>query len=66
MIMSSAVADCSVAALALHAGSPDAPIAEPVFEALAGRCRQAARQTTPRLRQGDASQAERCGLSAGA
>ena len=52
-----AVADCAVAALALHAGSPDAPIPEAAFEALSGRCRQAARQAahqvTPGLREGD-------------
>ena len=48
-----AVADCAVAALALHAGGPDAPIPDAAFEALAGRCRQAARQTTPGLREGD-------------
>jgi hypothetical protein len=48
-----AVADCGVAALALHAGSPDAPIPDAAFEALSGRCRQAARQATPGQRQGD-------------
>lgn len=52
-----AVADCAVAALALHAGSPDAPIPDAAFEALSGRCRQAARQAvrqaTPGLREGD-------------
>ena len=48
-----AVADCAVAALALHAGSPDAPIPDAAFEALSGRCRQAARQAKPGLREGD-------------
>lgn len=48
-----AVADCAVAALALHAGSPDAAIPDVAFEALSGRCRQAARQATPGLREGD-------------
>ncbi len=48
-----AVADCAVAALALHAGSPDAPIPDAAFEALSGRCRQAARQAKPDLREGD-------------
>ncbi|EKO40080.1 MAG: hypothetical protein B193_1189 [Solidesulfovibrio magneticus str. Maddingley MBC34] len=48
-----AVADCAVAALALHAGSPDAPIPDSAFEALSGRCRQAARQAKPGPRDGD-------------
>ncbi|QAZ69295.1 hypothetical protein [Solidesulfovibrio carbinolicus] len=52
-----AVADCAVASLALHAGSPDAAIPDAAFEALSGRCRQAARpsarQATPGPREAD-------------